>query len=188
MHKTEVMQFRAPPELVEALAKAAEREGVSQSEIIRRAVAGRIGCEPAPEMVDPFERLTRAARGEVQAQRDLARMAVTAAFERDESGQFANEPLLALSEALVFARMAATTGEAADQGLVLSILALFLDAGGDHASATAEGIARVELAADSGGPGSEQAAEILESMVSGERPEVVALARDYLRRIRGAMA
>jgi hypothetical protein len=186
---SEMMHFRATPELADALAKAAEHEGVSQSEIIRRAVAGRVGCEKAPaQPVDPFELLARASRGELQAQRDLARMAVAAAVERDADGNLANDPLICLSEGLVFARLAATRGDIADNGLVLSILALFIDAGGEPGSAAAEGIARMELAASSAQSGSEQAAQMLTQLVADASPGVVALAGDYLRRIKEGAA
>lgn len=180
MSNSEMMHFRATPELADALAKAAEREGVSQSEIIRRAVAGRVGCEAAPVAdVEPYERIYAAARGDLQAMRDLANLSVRWAFDPAQGC----DPSLCLRDGLVFARMAATFGHAADQGLFVSMVGLLAKVEGDEGvfHEFAEAIARLSLVADGG---NEDATNGLLALVEDATPEIMEAAKEIRAALR----
>lgn len=184
MHKSEFMQFRAPPELAKALSAAAEREGVSQSELIRQAVAGRVGCSTASTVdPDPYERIVAAARGDLQAMRDLANLAMRNALD-PTSGADACKQLI---EGLVFARMAATHGHIADQGLVISMLALLSKTGADDdcAGEHAEAIARLALVGDFGDDfEADLVSQHLPFLADDADPEIMALAKEIRSRLR----
>lgn len=171
--------FRVSPEMADALARAAEREGVSQSEIIRRALSGRLGVEdePASAPFDPFERLAAAARGELQAQRDLANEGIRLALANE-----GNNPERCLCDALMFARLAAAHGELVDQGLVISIIALLVcvSGEGEYEDEIAEALARTALA---DAAGDEFAADKLREMIAGVPPHIAQLAQEYRARI-----
>lgn len=177
---SETMQFRVSAELADALARQAEREGVSQSEIIRRAVAGRVGCESAPAAdPDPYERVHAAARGDLQAMRDLANLSVRWAFD-PTSGC---DPSLCLRDGLVFARLAASHGHAADQGTFVSMVGLLAKVEGDEGvfHEFAEAIARLSLVADSG---NEDATSGLLALVDTATPELMEAAKDIRASLR----
>jgi hypothetical protein len=180
VNNSEMMHFRATPELADALAKAAEREGVSQSEIIRRAVSGRLGCDPKPAAeIDPFERVYAVARGDLQAMRDMVNFAVRAAFSGDEN----IDPSQCLRDGLTYARLAATFGDPADQGAFLSIVALLGQIEGDEAVAEefAEAIARISHAADNG---NDYAADNLHHLVEMADAATIEEAQDMRKRLR----
>jgi len=167
------ISFRAPSDLVEALNSAAERDGVSQSEIIRRALQDRfVRDEPSQGLpFDPFGKIAAAARGDIAAQRALANEAVRRVmFESDDV-----DPIIALSEGLVFARMAASQGDIADQGLCISMLALMVQHGDEDScrDQIAEAAARVALVADAGDEyAAAQLPALMEMLPSGVIPYV----------------
>lgn len=180
MHKSEFMQFRAPPELAKALSEAAEREGVSQSELIRQAVAGRVGCSTASTVEpDPYERIVAAARGDLQAMRDLVNVSIRWAMD-PASGV---DPSLCLRDGLVFARLAATFGHASDQGAFLSMVGLLAKVEGDEGvfHEFAEAIARLSLVADAG---DEDATSGLLALVDSASPELMEAAKDIRASLR----
>lgn len=178
MNNSEMMHFRAPPELAEALAKAAEREGTSQSNIIRTALAGRLGISPPVADPDPYERIYAAGRGDLQAMRDLAQLSVRWVFDPAREC----DPSVTLREGLVFARLAATHGDPADQGAFASMVALLARVEGDEAVADeyAEVVARFALIADAG---NEMAAEGLTWLAEDATPEIMTLAKEIRSRL-----
>lgn len=175
------ISFRASPDLSQALSDEAERSGVSQSEIIRQAVRDRIRrAEPAePAPFDPFGKIGAAARGDIDAQRALANQSVQLVM----LGGDVVDPMIALSEGLVFARMAAAQGGIADQGLCISMLALMAEIGGDDAcqDQLAEATARVALVADQG---VEEAAAALPGLIDVMPAHTASLAKGYQGRLR----
>ena len=196
MQRTSIVNFRATPQLVRAINAAAAQGGVTVSELVRQAVEDRIArCESnpgAPATFDPFDKLAAAARGGLQAQRDLANEAVRMAFERDETGQFVNNPETCMTEGLILARLAAAHGELADQGLVISMLALLLEVCGEEGfeDQAAECVARISMVADQAGanPGIEMAANLMPQIAEGSSAEAMALAKDYTARIKDLAA
>lgn len=182
------ISFRAPSDLVDALNSAAERDGVSQSELIRQALQDRFRKEqPAPQSpFDPFGKLAAAARGDIEAQRLLANIAVEKVIE----GADGIDPMIALSEGLVFARMAAAQGDTGDQGLCISMLALMAQIGGEDAcrDQIAEAAARVALVADRDAECSEYAAAELSGLMDLISPEVVPVIKYYEKRLQDGEA
>lgn len=187
MHESPI-SFRAPPDLVEALNSAAERSGVSQSELIRQALQDRFKREePAPHTpFDPFGKLAAAARGDIEAQRALANMAVEKAMLGGEDF----DPLTTLTEGLVFARLAAAQGDTGDQGLCISMLALMVQIGGEEAcrDQAAEATARIALVADGEGEQAEFAARELPGVMSIMSADTVRAAKYYEQRLQGGEA
>ena len=178
MNKSELLNFRAPPQMAAALAKAAEEQGVTQSEIIRRSLSARLGCDGEdPEPVNPYELLMGAARGDLRAQRDLANLAVAKAI-RIPADEFASAEdhfehmRQTLIEGLVFARMAATHGHASDQGLFVSMGTLLATLEGDGCPSAlfSEIVARLSMLADSG---DEESARLLGPIASELSAEVM---------------
>lgn len=174
------ISFRASPELVSALNDAAKRNGVSQSELIRQALEMRFQREQLAEQTafDPFGRLAAAARGDIDAQRSLANLAV----QRIASGDESVDALRTLAEGLVFARLAAAQGGIADQGLCISMLALMVQIGGEEECADdlAEATARVAMAANEG---DENAAAMLPGLIDCLSVDAIPAIKDYEKRL-----
>src|SRR5690606_1720961 len=187
MQRSTLMNFRASPQLAKALKAVAASDGVSVSEVVRQAVEDRLAKQPSEpsstSAFDPFDKLSGAARGGLQAQRELARRAVSVAVERDEAGELVNDPERCLIEGLVFARLAAAHGDLADQGLVISMLALLVELVGEENAGEelAEATARAFLAADHG---NDDIADALPWLSANLQPHVMRLAKEYAGRIK----
>lgn len=131
------------------------------------------------EALSPFAYLKRAARGDLDAQRALADAAVQMVSECEDS-----DPTTALTEGLVFARMAAEHGDVSDRGRVISMLSLLSDLlGEDGDDEMAEAIARTFMAADEG-YGGDRISDSLPGLVESASPEVMATARWYQDRLK----
>lgn len=184
------VSVRVSEAVAAALAKRAERAGCSVSEIVRQAVDQQMASElvatkPKPnEGFDPFSKLALAARGSLQAQRDLANEAVRLAV--DEPDDF--DPSRTLREGLVFARLAAAHGRLEDQGLVIAMLANLAAHEGEHNAPDelAEGMARLGIVADCGGPEGEDAAAMLNRLAGEAHPIILEAAKEYTKRLTGA--
>ena len=128
--QSEAIIFRASPDFVAMLEHLARRDGVSKSEVIRRAVAERAdsgcqqhGCadvdgETDPATLNPHTYLRDAACGSLEAQRALRSLGLGLAVEGDIQGAF---------DALMFARLADAHGDLSDAGALLSLLAICSD-------------------------------------------------------------
>ena len=136
---------------------------------------------------NPFTLIAAAARGDLLAQRALARAAFDQVMhhcslvaEAQQAGIVAELSLhdgIRLAEGLVLARMAASHGEAEDKNLVLAMLSLtkmFLPAA-DAVDPTAEMVARAALMAEAG----EHAANEFVDEAIAQSPEVAALSQEY---------
>ena len=135
--------------VVDALALCADRAGCSVSEYLRTIVereVARAEVEKAVERFDPFFKLAAAARGSLQAQRDIAYEAVARAFEPDNGF----DTVRCLEEGLISARLAAAQGGVEDQGLVISIISLLAQVVGEENTPDemAEALARIGAMAD----------------------------------------
>jgi hypothetical protein len=187
MQHSGIVNFRAEPQLVEAINASARQSGVSASEFIRQAVEARLANVDAPAPteageIDPFSKLAAAARGSLEAQRAVANQAIKLAFQE---GRDAEKTLL---EGLVFARLAASHGHIEDQGLVISMIALLSEVVGEDAvpSEVAEALARIEWIANQSCGGVEPCADFIASLSYDPivSAEVMAEAKDISRRMR----
>ena len=146
--------FRADDALVEALEAAASRDGVSVSEVIRRAILGNL--EPVRTMSNLCEQIAQAVYfepndGDISiAQAARSGIPLCAAFDpmdaieaaargelgamrklADAAAYFAcsgsedADPHITLAEGLVLARMAASIGNSDDALRVVNMLALY---------------------------------------------------------------
>ena len=137
---------------------------------------------PPSDLETSFGLLKGAARGDIAAQRDLADRSVLLAQSRSDLN-----PLSVLSDGLIFARLAASQGDARDDRRVISMLALMgdlCDQLGDADNGevfAAEYIARISLLADQGG---ELADMALGKAANNATPAIMTLALDYERAIR----
>ena len=183
MSRNQTVSFKTDGQVATALSSIAEAEGVSVSEVVRQAVEERLARSTSAERIEegfnPFATLGPAARGNLPAQREFANECVKAAFQQDKDGKFLSDPVRCLHEGLVFARLAAAHGHVADQGLVISMIALLCEiTGEDECGADlAEAIARIEEAANQGGPGAEMADRLLPSLIDGVSADVAAMAK-----------
>lgn len=189
--RSEIVNFRATPTLAKAIRAAAKQSAVKPSEFIRQAVEDRLATfesEPGSSMgADPFDKLAAAARGSLQAQRDLAQHAAQVAFARDpETGEPLRDPELTLREGLTFARLAAAHGHFGDQGVFVSLVALLGEVVGEEncAEEMAEALARLALVADSATAGADFVADNLLRLFGDAPPNVVALAKEYSNSIK----
>lgn len=138
--------------------------------------------EIATVLETSFRLLKGAARGNIEAQRDLAMQAVGLLGTRPDI-----DPVSVLMDGLLFARMAAAQGDNGDQGRVLSMLALLgeeLVRTGDAESeemVSGEAIARVALLAEQGVTIADEA---VNRMVEGASPKALAMAKQYERALR----
>lgn len=131
-------------------------------------------------MADAYALLSCAAKGDLDAQRALARVAL----DTVSNGSDVCDPVTTLIEGMVFARMAASHGTVEDQGTFIQLAALLADLDPDEGcfDPVAEAIARVSIAADAG---SEEAAQMLPELAAGVAPEVMAAAQEIAKRIEG---
>lgn len=182
-----IVNFRAAPQLIAAINTSAEQSGVSASEFIRQAVEAQLAAVDAPVpteagAIDPFSKLAAAARGSLEAQRAIANEAVRMAFSGEHDAE------KALLEGLIFARLAAAHGHIADQGLVISMIALLGEVVGEDAvpSEVAEALARLEWVANQSSEGVEPCADFIASLSYDPivSAEVLAEAKDISRRMR----
>lgn len=128
--------------------------------------------------VNPYAVLKRAALGDLEAQRHLADAACAVAFDPGYC------PERVLCEGLVFARMAAAQGDVADEGRLLSMLAVYSEVVGGDDEGDAEAIARVALLDEAGEPIAEAG---LPAMIAEASPHVIAGAKQIKRMIEGAV-
>lgn len=182
--------FRASAETAAAIAAAAERDGVSQSEIIRSAVEARLGCaaDPAPEP-DVYELVVLASKGELQAQRDMMRLALAQAMQEVAAGN-PRDAERSFIEALLMARLAAAHGNAGDQGAILAVMSLadshcpgLVDEGD-----VTDMLARLDLMADASVPNAADALGLLADSLAPERAgDCLAGAKEVRLRLRDEM-
>lgn len=130
---------------------------------------------------NPFPLLRDAAMGSVEAQRALAEMSLAMAKDQDDEGL-----MLCLLEGLVFARLAAAHGDPADEGRVISMLALC----GEICAASqspgqdvfmGEATARISRLADQG---VEIAENNIIAQIEASTPGAVRLAKMFEERLR----
>lgn len=182
-HKT----LRVSAETAAAIKEAADREGVSQSDIIRAAVEARLGvAEPEPEP-DVYTLIVHAAKGELQAQRDLARLALGYAMQEVASREPDRRCIeRRLIEALAFVRLAAAHGKASDQSDVLTILSLMEQhcPGAVEVGDVQDVLGRLDYLADAGVPG---AGESLAGLAAELSPEHAAECLEGARHVRARL-
>lgn len=182
MDKDARISFRADSAVQAGLARFAEQQGCSVSEFIRQSVEERIARVEAANSslaaLNPYSKLSAAARGDIEAQRAIAESAASIAFETNAGGELLHDPFTVLTEGLVFARLAASQGGIAEQGLVIAMLSALAELCAGEASddAMAEAIARVEHVANLEGTGSEDAAQWLPALIDACAPEIAARA------------
>lgn len=177
MERDARISFRADSAFQAGLAHSAEKAGCSVSEFIRQTVEERLVKDGG---FNPYPKLAKAAKGDLDAQRYLANQAVDMAFLHDEGGEFINDPVQCLIEGLVFARLAAAHGHVADQGLVISMLGLLSQFGDeeDTKEIVAEAIARAENVAEMGGEESAVVDQWLLAVADASVPGTVELAKE----------
>lgn len=149
MQRSEMVNFRASPDLVAALSQKADSEGITMSELVRRAVEAQVSTPTAKvEALDPFAVLEAAATGSLDAQRAIADRAFALALDSDTD----RDPETVLTEGLVFARLAAAHGDISDQGRAINMLNLLAGYLGEEAAEEqiGEAVARISLIADAG--------------------------------------
>lgn len=129
-----------------------------------------------------YKALHHAARGELQAQRALAREALSCAVEGSDSR--------AATEGLVFARMAASQGDNSDLGLLLQLLtvaASLVEAEGDsddlRGALAAELVAYLARGVDRQPESEGDLAPWLAAVVAECSPEEVELGKDLERQL-----
>lgn len=183
---SELKAFRASPETAAAIAAAAEREGVSQSEIIRSAVEARLGVAEPDAEPDVYALIVHAAKGELQAQRQLCQIAIANTMAGAQAGEAQPDLYRGFSEALLLARMAAAHGTAQDQVTVLHVLGLMNTLCPDHYhdSDALDVVGRLDMMADAGIDG---AADCLEAMMGNVPAEHVASLRDGAKDVRARL-
>lgn len=127
--------------------------------------------------------LKRSAKGDMQAHRCLAELAMGLGLEAVTNGDDATLPYY---EASIYARMAAASGLLPDRARLISILAVCSDIArqsGDLESAevyNAEGLALAELVADSGdAEASEYAAMMITNSGTNWSPDEIAMAKEF---------
>ena len=175
--RTQIVNFRADDALAAAMAELARKDGVTISDVIRDALRDRVARDIAPEPVqgplNPFAHLRAAATGDIVAQRALAEEAMRLVVSGSES-----DPLITVSEGLVFARLAAEHGDISDHGRVIGMLGMAdsicgLDAASEFYS---EALARIAILADQG---VDMADLLLTSCAEDATPKIMALAQQY---------
>ena len=145
--------------------------------------AARLGIplREGEEDPDPLHLMRLAAEGDTQAQRDLADLATLWAM----AGHPSLDPFMALSEGLIFARMADRHNNLDDQMRVVTMLALAstIGVGGAARDMAAEVIARLELIANGDSALANDAADFLTDCAAGETAETMQIAKDYRDRL-----
>ena len=137
---------------------------------------------PLSDLATSFGLLKGAARGDIAAQRALADQSVLLINRRPDL-----DPVCLLNDGLIFARMAASQGDACDEGRVISMLALVGDLCnelGDCATGAvfaAEYIARIALLADQG---VDLADETLGKAADNASPAIMKMAKQFERAMR----
>jgi len=124
-------------------------------------------------LTNPYAHLKAAASGDLEALRALADHSI------ELTRHACADPVRALQEGLIFARMAAAVGTICDKGRVLGMLALCGECANDYATqmdCLAEGIAMASIMADHG---EELAADGVNLLSEGSSPEVLELAKVY---------
>ena len=132
---------------------------------------------------DPITLIRRSAKGDMDAHRALAELAIAAGLEAVTNGEDAFVPYY---EASIFSRMAAASGLLPDRARLMSVLAVCAelanqDGAADEAGVyTAEGIAIAELVADAGnGAASEYAAQIIANDAGDCSPTELMMAKEF---------
>lgn len=127
--------------------------------------------------------LKRSAKGDMDAHRSLAELAIGLGLEATRNGE---DPTLTYYEASIYARMAAASGLLPDRARLIATLAVCSDLAvqnGDPESAeiyNAESIALAELVADSGDPEvSEYAALMIASAGAEWSHNEIQMAKDF---------
>src|SRR5690606_3738358 len=120
---------------------------------------------------DPLHLIRRAAEGDTQAQRDFADLATLWSL----AGHPTLDPFTALSEGLIFARMADRHDDIEDAMRVVVMLALASTVGVGFAARdmAAEAIARLELIANGDSVLAEDSADLLANCAAQETAETM---------------
>lgn len=132
---------------------------------------------------DVITLIRRSGKGDIEAHRKLADMAIAAGYEATGKGADASTNYY---EASIFSRLAATSGKLSDMARLVSVLAVCADyaaRNGDKDDAdtyTAEAIGLSELVADSNdGEASECAAQMIVNNAGEYPPEVLEMAKEF---------
>jgi hypothetical protein len=167
--RRKVVNFRAEPELVEAMRTSALRDGVTVSEAIRSAVREAVNAaHEAAGVNDPYHMLAAAADGNLDALRSMVAIATSKLFH--------NGDIIAGIEGLVFARLAAVKGDVDDTRRLLHLL--------NEVREVAEVTPECEYYADElGGEIVAQVSLLADSEVEGADAALVELARQSNPRI-----
>lgn len=174
--------------------------GFDHSEVCNR-VASAMLCEPIPgqtmtlwdaakagvpyfaegDEADPVVLLGRAAHGDVDAMRDMAGSALHLAM----TGRYDVDPIVVLSEGLMFARMAAVRGNEDDAMRVVVMLSLASLFSSEEAATdfAGEALARLELLADGTSKMAEASAQLLAAHTQHETPDTLECAKAYRTRL-----
>lgn len=126
---------------------------------------------------DPFDHLAAAATGCLEAQRALADSSIRMVLAGCDA-----DPVMTLSEGLIFARLAAAHGDVSDDERLVAMLTItaFLSGEDGAAELRGEAMARVAMLADAG----VEAAEFqLANDAEQASPEIMALAQAYRGRL-----
>lgn len=196
---TELIMLRASPDFVALLRRAAEEEGVSKSEAIRRAVTEKDERMMGPPDgalrdidlaaladEDPFANLAGAARGDLTALRKLAVLAWAHAVAVDEEDGFAylnyenGDPDLLIETSLTFSRLAAAHGYEEDVIALCNRLVLAAEQAGDTDERMGEALGWIERSANAG---SEKAARALNNIADDATVEAMEIAKQTVARL-----
>lgn len=127
--------------------------------------------------------IRRSGKGDLEAHRALAEIAIAAGLQSTEGGDNA---YLLYYEASIFSRLAASAGLLPDRARLMAVLAVCAKLANDMGSAeeaaiySAEGIALAELIADSNeGEASEFAAQVIVNNCGDCSPEILEMAKEY---------
>jgi hypothetical protein len=199
MSKTEHIILRASPDFVELLKRTAAAEGVSRSEVIRRAVAEKDERMMGPPdgalrdidlgalaKEDPYANLAGAARGDLTALRKLAVLAWAHAVAVDEEDGFPylnyenGDPDLLIETSLTFSRLAAAHGYEEDVIALCNRLVLAAELAGDTDERMGEALGWIERSANAG---SEKAARALNNIADDATPEAMEIAKQTVARL-----
>lgn len=132
---------------------------------------------------DVITLIRRSGKGDMEAHRTLADMAIAAGFDAVGKG---DDAYLNYYEASIYSRLAATSGKLADLARLMSVLAIcanLAERNGETDDAEtyhAEGIGLAELIADSNeGEASECAAQMIANGAGECSPAVLEMAKEF---------
>lgn len=127
--------------------------------------------------------IRRSGKGDIEAHRALAELAIAAGLQSTEHSENA---FLLYFEASIYSRLAASAGLMPDRARLMAVLAVCAKLANDMGSTdvaaiySAEGIALAELIADSNeGEASEFAAQVIINNCGDCSPEILEMAKEY---------